>query len=325
MNGRSLKDFNSLPMPVRNLDCDFQDKLIFDELNYDRDELERTHYSLLGSLTPEQRSVYDNIMSVVMSNSGGFFFLYGFGGTGKTYVWNTLSTAVRSKGMIVLNVASSGIASLLLPGGKTAHSTFCIPLVTNEDSTCNIKQGSVKARLILQTKLIIWDEAPMLNKFCFEAVDRTMRDVMRIEDEENLHRPFGGKVVVFGGDFRQILPVIRKGSRHDIVSAATNSSPLWKNCKVFKLSTNMRLGRATTSEEATDIKVFADWILSIGNGQEESNEVGESQREIPHDLLILDSDNPLHSLVDFTYPNLLENIKDFKFFQERAILAPTLE
>lgn len=148
---------------------------------------------------------------------------------------------------------------------------------------------------------------------------------MRIEDEEYLHIPFGGKVVVFGGDFRQILPVIRKRSRHDIVSAAINSSLLWKNCKVFKLSTNMRLGRATTSEEATDIKVFADWILSIGNGQEESNEVGESQREIPHDLLILDSDNPLHSLVDFTYPNLLENIKDFKFFQERAILAPTLE
>lgn len=47
----------------------------------------------------------------------------------------------------MLNVASSGIASLLLPGGKIVHSTFCIPLLTNEESTCNIKQGSVRAKI----------------------------------------------------------------------------------------------------------------------------------------------------------------------------------
>jgi len=66
-----------------------------------------------------------------------FFFLYGYGGTGKTFMWKTLSIAIRSKGLIVLNVAFSGIASLLLPGGKTTHSTFCIPLLINEHSTCN--------------------------------------------------------------------------------------------------------------------------------------------------------------------------------------------
>jgi len=49
-----------------------------------------------------------------------------------------LSVAIRAKGMIALNVASSGIASLLLPGGKASHSTFCIPLAINDESTCNI-------------------------------------------------------------------------------------------------------------------------------------------------------------------------------------------
>ncbi|XP_057432124.1 uncharacterized protein LOC130724871 [Lotus japonicus] len=175
-------------------------------------------------MTAEQKGVYDNIMQSVLSDSGGFYFLYRYGGTGKTFVWNTLSAAIRSMGMIVLNVASSGIASLLLPGGRTTHSRFCIPLQTDETTTYNIKQGSLRANLLICAKLIIWDETPMLNKNCFEALDRTLRDMMRQEDESNMDKPFGGKVVVLGGDLRQILPVIPKGGRQDIVSATVHQS-----------------------------------------------------------------------------------------------------
>ncbi|XP_058732721.1 uncharacterized protein LOC131604287 [Vicia villosa] len=42
---------------------------------------------------------------------------------------------------------------------------------------------------------------------------------------------FGGKVIVFGGDFRQILPVIPRGSRSDIIHATINSSYIWDHCK----------------------------------------------------------------------------------------------
>jgi len=125
-------------------------------------------------------------------------------------MWRTLSCALRSKGMIVLNVASSGIASLLLPGGKTTHSRFCIPILINEESTCNIPQGSLRARLLIETKLIIWDEAPIMNKLCVEAFERTLRDIMKSQSEENSKKPFGGKVVVLRGDFRQILLVVKK-------------------------------------------------------------------------------------------------------------------
>ena len=95
-------------------------------------------------------------MNDVKFKSRKSFFVYGYGGTGKTFVWGTLSAALRSKGEIVLNVASSGISSLLLPDGRTAHSRFAIPLNPDEDSTCNIKQGSHLAELIIKCKLIIW-------------------------------------------------------------------------------------------------------------------------------------------------------------------------
>lgn len=63
----------------------------------------------------------------------------------------------------------------------------------------------------------------MLNRFCVEVVDRAFKDIMRTVDEANLHKPFDGKAVVFGGEFRQILPVVRKGCKRDIVAALINS------------------------------------------------------------------------------------------------------
>jgi len=54
-------------------------------------------------------------------------------------------------------------------------------LITNEDSTCNINKESLKEKLLLHAKLIIWDKAPMLNKFCFEVFDCTYRDIMKEE------------------------------------------------------------------------------------------------------------------------------------------------
>ncbi|XP_057432713.1 uncharacterized protein LOC130725511 [Lotus japonicus] len=191
----------------------------------------------------------------------------------------------------------------------------------NDVSTCNIKQESLRANLLLHTKLIIWDEAPMLKKICFKALDRTLRDLMRAHDESNVEKPFGGKMVVLGGDFRQILLVIPKGSIQDIVKATINSSQLWKHGKVLKLTANMRLRNVGSLELAADIKAFADWILQIDNGGFESNESGEADVDIPTDLLVEPSDNPILDLVNFTYPYLLTNMKDYKFFEEMHIVS----
>ena len=169
----------------------------------------------------------------------------GYGGTGKTYLWNAIVAFVRAQKKIVLTVASSGVASLLLPGGRTAHSRFKIPCDAEEDTVCDIKRGSMLAELIIETSLIIWDEALMTHRKAFETLDRTLRDILAIHSEEAADKPFGGKVVVLGGDLRQIEHVIEGGSREEIVNVAIVNSPLWQRVEVLHLNQNMRLASST--------------------------------------------------------------------------------
>jgi len=145
-----------------------------------------------------------------------------------------LASSLKAYNKIVIMVASSGIASLLFPGGRTAHSEFKIPVPIFEDSTCNIHQGSQLAQLLNQTSLIIWDEAPMTHKFCFEALDKSLRDIIKGKNSSN--QIFGGKVMVLGGNFWKILPVIPRGSCSDIVHATINSFYLWDYCRVLTLT-----------------------------------------------------------------------------------------
>jgi hypothetical protein len=140
-------------------------------------------------------------LNVVTNKEGKLFFVYGSGGIGQTFVWTTLLSCLRGQGKIVLVVASSGIACLLLPGGRIAHSRFKIPIDLHDESTCNITQQMKVAELVRKVDLIIWDEAPMMHRRAFEAVDRTLRDLMQLDDAQATEKIFGGKTVVLGGDF----------------------------------------------------------------------------------------------------------------------------
>ena len=120
--GKSLKDYPQMPQPDVNILIHKGNRLIEEEMSYDIGSLQREHEILISGLNNEQRNIYNSIMKAVFSESGGMFFVYGHGGTGKTYLYRTILAAVRSKGKIALAVASSGIATLLLPSGRTAHS-----------------------------------------------------------------------------------------------------------------------------------------------------------------------------------------------------------
>ncbi|XP_035840335.1 uncharacterized protein LOC110914132 [Helianthus annuus] len=215
--------------------------------------------------------------------------------------------------------------SLLLDGGRTAHSRFVIPINIKENSICSIEPNTELGDLIKRATLIIWDEAPMTHKHCFEALDRTMRDISRSSQPNMQSKPFGGKVILFGGDFRQILSVIPKGTRTMIVNASLNSSYIWRHCQVLKLTENMRLRVSCQEADLKEIKEFGEWILKLGDGLLGEENDGEIDIKIPDDLLIHDQVNPISSLISFIYPDMNNFLWDLTYFQQRTILAPTNE
>ncbi|GBP39662.1 ATP-dependent DNA helicase pif1 [Eumeta japonica] len=79
---------------------------------------------------------------------------------------------------IALAVTSSGIASTLLDGGRSAHSALKLPLNLNltETPTCNIGKNSGMGKVLKTCKIIIWDECTMAHKKSLEALDKTLRD-----------------------------------------------------------------------------------------------------------------------------------------------------
>ncbi|KAG5020247.1 hypothetical protein JHK87_016102 [Glycine soja] len=96
------------------------------------------------------------------------------------------------------------------------------------------------------------------------ALDQSLRDIIKGKSSSN--KIFGGKVMVFGGDFRQILPVIPRGNRSDIVNATINSSYLWDYCQVLTLTKNMRLQSNIQAVDEQETATFAQWIVDIGDG-----------------------------------------------------------
>ncbi len=195
----------------------------------------------MPQLNPEQRAVYDNVMAFVNCFA---FFVDGLGSTGKTFFYNCLLSTVRAQGRVAVAVASSGIAALLLDEGRTAHSRFKIHVQSlNSTSTCYISRDSELTTLLQATALIVWDEAVMMHMHVFEAVNRSLQDIMAVINPAFKFLPFGGLVVVFSGDFWQILPIVPRGTRGDVIATALNRSSIWQHVRVFKLHTNMRVQR----------------------------------------------------------------------------------
>jgi hypothetical protein len=122
------------------------------------------------------------------------------------------------------------------------------------------------AELIRLASLIIWDEAFMTHIIAFEALDRTLHDLLSLQSPEARKLPFGGKVVL-GGDPRQILPVVENGNRSQIVDAAITNSSFCSHVTILHLTANMRLSSPMLTEEARDeLTQFSKWVLDIGEG-----------------------------------------------------------
>ncbi|CAA0821051.1 PIF1 helicase [Striga hermonthica] len=165
----------------------------------------------------------------------------------------------------------------------------------------------------------------MMHKHCFEAVQTSLQAIMGAVDPSNSNKPFGGKPVVFGGNFRQILPVIPKGSRQDIVNATINSSDIWRNCTVLRLTKNMRLQSISDADERDVLTTFAEWIASIGHGTIRGSNDSCAAIDILEDIQLKTLDDPIATIVESIYPMFKNATDDPSYLKDRAILAPTLE
>ncbi|XP_059291197.1 uncharacterized protein LOC132044706 [Lycium ferocissimum] len=164
--------------------------------------------------------------------------------------------------------------------------------------------GSRMQLIFVDEKLIIWDEAPMTKRQMIETVDRSFRDIMDVK------KPFGGKVIVFGGNFRQVLSIVPKATRAETINASLVKSYLWPQMEKIQLRRNMRV--------RTDPAV-SNFLLRIGNGEE---------RSIKDDLILLLDQMVVNSNNDSSgedrleiFPSLNENGSCAKYMTERAILA----
>ncbi|AES90176.1 PIF1-like helicase [Medicago truncatula] len=260
-------------------------------------------------LNHDQMVAFNTIMHAIDHNHkhSQVFFVDGPDGTGKTFLYRALMATLRNRGKIGLATASSGITATLLSGGITAHSRFNLPYDVQPNSFCDIKKQKDLAKLFRVATAIIWDEAPMTNKYCLEALDRSLRDIL---DCDAL---FGGKVMIMGGDFRQVLPLIQKGSKAQLISACIIRSNLWANIKVLHLVQNMR---------SMNDPEFAQFLMRIGDSVEPTKL--NAMVRIPHQIALpWEGEQSIQTLIDHIFPQLNLHGWDASYMVERAIITLT--
>ena len=269
---KQLVDFG-LPQPTEeDIACvksfsNTEPVVIREEKDYCVERLSTSLEQIVPLFTPEQSVIYEEVLDAVSKGQQLLAFVDARGGCGKTFLLNAILSGVRSSaqnGCVALAMATTGIAANLLELGRTFHSRLKATLIPTEESTLQINAQSSLAKLVRMAKLLLIDEATMLDRLQLEAMDRSLRDLMG-----NTSQLFGGKIIILAGDFRQCLPVIPGSSRAGTVSHCINRSVLWSHFKVYSLTENMRV---RASGDAT-LESFDRWALSIGNGDCSSGDV----------------------------------------------------
>ena len=265
-------------------------------------------HTRFNNLNDSQREIFNKVQEALLDETqrSKMFFVDGPGGSGKTYLFESMINYAKSINKSVLPGAYTGIAASLLPEGQTIHSRFGVPFVLERDTTW--EHTGPKFEALKNCDLILWDEVSMAHKYMIEAVDRMMRDLCQI----NL--PFGGKVVVFAGDFRQTLPIIVGADLSRAVYVCfKNSRDLWPLVEKFSLAQNMR---------AHEDPEFAEWLLKLGNGQLEGfNEHHSNYIQMPPRIMVPRDPN---ELVKFAF-NAHDNVIDPAMINgnnNSAILTP---
>ncbi|XP_022895359.1 uncharacterized protein LOC111409550 [Olea europaea var. sylvestris] len=302
--GTNINDFGLVDFDVIVNDADVLASMILEETTNINIQCDM-HF--IDNLNKEQQSAYNVILDCVVSNKNGVFFIDGPGGTGKAFLYKVLLATVRFRQLIALATASLGVAASLLLTGRTGHSRFKIPLQASSDMRCSVSKQSSLGQLLQMTKLIVWDEAPMINRYVFEVLDKMLKDITECD------LPFGGKVVVFEGDFRQVLPVVQRGTKDDIMKASLVFSDLWQYFIQLPLTENMK---------AKLDSLFCEYLLRIGNGIEREHTCHMIKL---HSDIIMDFESEfelLKKLIAIVFPNFHAYGDNLNIMMNIVILTP---
>ncbi|XP_071694538.1 uncharacterized protein [Rutidosis leptorrhynchoides] len=167
----------------------------------------------------------------------------------------------------------------------------------------------------------------MTQRFAFEALDKTLRDILGVKDDANRLKLFGSMPILLGGDFRQILPVIPKGKRQEVIHACINRSYLWHHCQQHTLSHIMRVNEysADGSHDARK-HAFNKWVLDVVEGKVPARcKDGEDEPtwiKIPDEFIVRTEKPPIEAIVDTIFQDFTVKQEDEEYLRERAILTP---
>ena len=336
---RSMESFG-LPKP-NLINEQFIQNIFGDGLNSMKSNVELTKEKAtkyfnqnFGRLNKEQLIVFNRLKDLLNNyincakkgkipreKEGSLVFLDAPGGTGKTFILNVLINWVIMKEQLVVATAASGIAATMLHNGRTVHNQFKVPINITTESMCNISKQSKMASFLRDVLLIIIDEASMLDKLCYETLDRTLKDLTDFPDTK-----FGGKIVLLSGDFRQLLEVIPRANRAKIVLRCLKGSELlWdENVIHLKLNDNMRIKNALVkrpNDEGFKAKLiwYEQWLLQLGEGKLE--EYYDNIIEIPNQMCKETKDD----VIDAVFDDFENNVGVPEYYQSRAIVAATNE
>jgi ATP-dependent DNA helicase PIF1 len=175
--------------------------------------------------------------------------------------------------------------------------------------------------MLINTRLIIWDEVVTVHKHAIEAVDLTLRDLCKSD------KPFTDKVVIFSGNFRQILPVVKYKKFSCLVDATLKSSILWKKISPVSSSINMRLSIASAGQHGKSNKKFATSLLRLGGGKDQDKDFGTILLKWARCRGYPNKAEMTKALIDFVYPDLIKNFgtnisQNGDYLYERCVLAP---
>lgn len=213
---------------------------------------------------------------------GNVFMIQGAAGTGKTFLLKQIMNHCLNENIKAMAIAYTGMASCLLPKGKSVHSLFRIPW-NQQQVSCALEPNSSVYTTMKKASVLVWDQAAFCSRQIIEEVNGFLQSMMKSK------QLFGGKVVVMSADFLECSPIVSPAQNQSPESHSILFSSLYNQMQRFHLNDNYRFTSPADFH----------WCLEIGTGLR--NEISIS---VPNECRVYDMDSLIDSIYGRTYASM---------------------